>query len=95
MSAYDYPEIEKGVPMPPISDVGKKGRPSKYRLHDMKPGESIFLPEDKSGGIAHKATMAAQQHFHRWGGRFIVRPAIKDGVDGCRIWRVTADTRIR
>jgi hypothetical protein len=69
-------EIEKGIPTPPRS---------RYPLRDMEIGDSIFIPSKTSLGFSGYVASAGKQT----GFKFSTRKAIKDGVTGLRVWRIS------
>ena len=69
--------------------------PTKYRLHEMRVGDSIMFPLPKEATARHNAvnrirnavTLYNTTYYDR---NYITRIVTEDGVDGLRIWRVVA-----
>ena len=65
----DYITIDKDVPLP-------LGRATKYPFHEMKIGDSFFVPNVKAVGVHHYKPKL-----------FMRRTVIENGIKGVRVWR--------
>ena len=70
-------KIEKGIPMPRKANCSGSG------FHLMEVGESVFLPNKKSGQAQPLIRYLIPQ-----GKRFSARNCEVNGVKGCRLWRI-------
>lgn len=72
-------KFDRNIPIPPVPK-----RSSPYRLGDMRPGDSRFVPGRTTGNLT------APSHFARRnpGWQFTVRNVVENGVKGVRYWCV-------
>jgi len=72
--------IDKGVPIP-------KARSPRhtYPLHDMKRGDSFFVPGKRPCDLSGALKNIRDQHE---GWQFTSRSVTEDGVEGVRVWRI-------
>lgn len=63
-----------------IEYEGRSGPKPKYPLRALKVGESVFYPVPSR--LLSKATCKHKPM------QFRVRKVMKDGVEGCRVWRI-------
>ena len=77
--------ISKDIPLPP-RPAPPTGR--KYPIAELEVGHSFFEPGRSRQRLRNAANWYRQSHgaMHR---TFECRQRIEDGIDGCRIWRVT------
>ena len=76
-------EIEHGVPMPKLR--------SEYQFEDMAVGDSFFVSAEEAEemGIGKTTISSAASYAgKRLKVKFITKSAVKDGVQGVRVWRV-------
>jgi len=59
----------------------RKGRPPRWPIRSMKPGDSFFT-------IDRNAKQAVSYAKRKGIGKFIARVVHEDGVKGYRVWRV-------
>ena len=71
-------EIKKGVPIP---DAATGGRPCKYPLSKLEPGDSFCVPIEDAKGKQVRQAVAA--YSRRNGVSFVVR----DTPKGTAVWR--------
>jgi hypothetical protein len=67
-------KIEKDVPLP------RGSRATKYPFTHMDVGDSVFFPDEKVSGKAHKAAISCAERNNM---KFVARRE----EDGVRIWR--------
>jgi hypothetical protein len=72
--------IDRDIPIPSNYQVGQ---PAKYPFRAMEIGDSFFVAGKKTGMISG----SIQGHRKRYGGRFVTRTVVEDGVMGVRVWR--------
>jgi len=80
-------KIERGIPIPPISGQGRRGRPPVYPLGQLRIGESflIRLPEGDKRALACKRLAAAACSYGKLHEKKFTIRTVGDGV---RCWRV-------
>lgn len=77
--------IEKNIPIPPGKGA-VNGIIPKYPFHDMKAiGDAFFVPKKTVLQFSPNASQFKRLHPEF---NFTCRPAIKNGVKGCRCWRI-------
>lgn len=76
--------IEKNIPLPSASLLGKKG---KYPFGDLKEvGDSFFYPDKTKGqSILGSGKQYIKNHKLDW--TLCVKKDIKDNIEGVRVWR--------
>ena len=77
------PQIEKNIPIPPEKGPG---RPTKYPLDSMTPGDSFFVAcaGEQRQIIAEQVRSAVFAYKKRRGGAFTTR-CLPDGI---RVWKI-------
>jgi len=73
--------IDKNIPIPGVS----MARPFAFPFSEMETGDSLFHPDEKSGGNDMRRESA--RYSKRHGVKFVTRAVVEGGIEGCCIWR--------
>jgi hypothetical protein len=77
-------KIDKGIPVSRRHGSKNAGRKCLYPWAEMVVGDSFFVP--KTSKTMNGSVAAAAR---RLGFRFVARTVEEEGVQGCRVWRVS------
>ena len=69
-------EIQKGIPVVPV----RRGRPPKYRWHEMEIGDCFTVRDRTVGAMRSAAHLAAGRTGHAYN--------VANVDEGVRVWRV-------